>query len=96
MDAFFKSEPEGFDTIGLEESVWRRPKGGEYSDDIHVSVHVDDCLIASKSATVMSDFKQYLLLSRFVGTDEGEVTEYLGCEIIRDRENRKGCAINLA
>jgi hypothetical protein len=44
----------------------------------------------------MSDFKQYLLLSRFVGTDEGEVTEYLGCEIIRDRENRKGCAINLA
>ena len=33
----------------------------------------------------MTSFKQDLL-SRFVGTDEGEVTEYLGCEIIRDRE----------
>jgi hypothetical protein len=32
-------------------------------------------------------FKQDLL-SRFVGTDEGEVTEYLGYEIIRDREAR--------
>jgi hypothetical protein len=35
----------------------------------------------------MTVFKQDLL-SRFVGTDEGEVTEYLGCEIIRDREVR--------
>ena len=52
-----------------------------------MSAHVDDCLIACKSATVMSAFKQDLL-SRFVGTDEGEVTEYLGCEIIRDREAR--------
>jgi hypothetical protein len=32
MDAFFKSE--GFDTIGFEESVWKRPAGGKYSDDI--------------------------------------------------------------
>ncbi len=57
IDAFFKSE--GFDTIGFEESVWRRPAGGKYSDDIYVSTH-----------------------------DEGEVTEYLGCETIRDREAR--------
>jgi hypothetical protein len=35
--------------------------------------------------TVMTSFKQDLL-GRFVGTDEGEVTEYLGCEIIRNRE----------
>ena len=83
IDAFFKSE--GFDTIGFEESVWRRPAGGKYSDDIYVSAHVDDCLIACKSATVMAAFKRDLL-SRFVGTDEGEVTEYLGYEIIRDRE----------
>ena len=83
MDAYFKSE--GFDTVGFEESVWRRPAGGKYADDIFVSAHVDDCLIACKSAMVMASFKQDLL-SRFVGTDEGEVTEYLGCEIIRDRE----------
>jgi hypothetical protein len=40
MDAFFKSE--GFDTIDCEESVWRRPAGGKYLDDIYVSAHVDD------------------------------------------------------
>ncbi len=54
-----------------------------------MSTHVDDCLIVCKSATIMSAFKQDLF-SRFVGTDEGEVTEYLGCEIIRDREARTG------
>jgi hypothetical protein len=26
------------------------------------------------------------LLTRFIGTDEGEVTQYLGCELIRDRK----------
>jgi hypothetical protein len=25
------------------------------------------------------------ILTRFIGTDEREVTEYLGCELIRDR-----------
>ena len=35
----------------------------------------------------MSKFKRDLL-SRFVGTDEGEVTEYLGCELVRDRKTR--------
>ena len=37
----------------------------------------------------MSRFKADLL-SRFAGTDEGEVTEYLGCELVRDRKNRTG------
>ena len=50
-----------------------------------MSKHVDDCLIDCKSVTVMTVFKQDLL-SRFVRTDEGEVTEYWRCEIIRDRE----------
>ncbi len=59
----------------------------KYSDDIYVPAHVDDFLITCKSVTVMTAFKQDLL-SRFVGTDEGEVTEYLGYEIIRDREAR--------
>jgi hypothetical protein len=30
------------------------------------------------------------LLTRFQGTDEGEVKEYLGCEVIRDRAARTG------
>ena len=33
MDAYFKFE--GFDTIGFEESVWVRPAGGKYSEDIY-------------------------------------------------------------
>ena len=87
MDAYFKSE--GFDTIGFEESVWVRPAGGKYCEDIYVSAHVDDCLLSCKSADVMSKFKQDLL-QRFAGTDEGEVTEYLGCELIRNRKARTG------
>ena len=31
MDAFFKSE--GFDTIGFEESEWKRAGGGKYAED---------------------------------------------------------------
>ncbi len=28
------------------------------------------------------------ILTRFIGTDEREVTEYLGCELIRDRSTK--------
>ena len=37
----------------------------------------------------MSRFKQELL-TRFQGTEEGDVKEYLGCEVIRDRAARTG------
>ena len=42
-----------------------------------VSAYVNDCLIASKSKDIVVAFKKELL-TRCVGTDEGEVTEYLG------------------
>jgi hypothetical protein len=87
FDAYFMSE--GFEHVGFEESVWVRPKGGKYGEDIYVSTHVDDCLICCKSTATMSKFKQELL-TRFQGTDEGEVKEYLGCEVIRDRAARTG------
>jgi hypothetical protein len=73
MDAYFKSE--GFDTIGFEESVWVRPAAGKYLEDIYVSAHVDDCLLSCKSLTVMAEFKAHML-DRFIGTDEGEVTDH--------------------
>ena len=75
------------DDVGFEESLWVQPKGGKYGEDIYVSTHVDDCLICCKSTTTMSKFKQELL-TRFQETDEGEVKEYLGCELIRDRAAR--------
>ena len=56
--------------MGFEESVWVRPKGGKYREDIYVSTHVDGCLICCKSTTTMSKFNQELL-TRFEGTDEG-------------------------
>ena len=87
LDSYFQSE--GFQHVGFEESVWARPKGGKYSEDIYVSAHVDDCLICCKSADVMAKFKLDLF-ERFHGTDEGEVKEYLGCEVIRDRSARTG------
>ncbi len=40
MDTYFKSE--GFDTVGFEESVCRRPADGKYGEDIFVSAHVDE------------------------------------------------------
>jgi hypothetical protein len=52
----FKSE--GFDTIGFEQSVWVRPAGGKYSEDIYVSAHVDNCLLSCKSLTVMAEFNR--------------------------------------
>ena len=85
MDAFFKSE--GSDTIGFEESVWKRVDGGKYAEDIYLSAHVDDCLIACKSEDIMAAFRKEILI-RFVGTDAGEITEYLGCELIRDRSDK--------
>jgi hypothetical protein len=87
LDAFFMNE--GFEHVVFEESVWVRPKGGKYGEDIYVSTHVDDCLICCKSTASMSRFKQKLL-TRFQGTDEGEVKEYLGGEVIRDRAARTG------
>ena len=39
-----------------------------------MSAHVDDCLLSCKPSSA----------------DEGEVTEYLGCELVRDRKARTG------
>jgi hypothetical protein len=63
MDAFFESE--GSDTIEFEEFVWKRTDGGKYDEDIHVSAHVNDCLISCKSKDIMTVFKKEIL-TRFV------------------------------
>eukprot|EP00961_Rhodomonas_salina_P056825 763673-Rhodomonas_salina.2 len=49
--------------------------------------HIDDMLMACESINTLKDFKSEFL-TRFEGTDEGEVTTYLGCELIRDRANQ--------
>eukprot|EP00961_Rhodomonas_salina_P168350 2269274-Rhodomonas_salina.1 len=52
-----------------------------------VGVHIDDSLIASRDLAELEEFKR-LLLHRFKGTNGGEVTEYLGCALIRDWKNK--------
>jgi hypothetical protein len=57
-----------------------------------ISMSLPTSMTASFAASLlqlMSKFKQELL-TRFQGTDEGEVNEYLGCEGIRDRAARTG------
>ena len=55
-----------------------------YKFPILMSAHIDDTLILCKDIATLEAFKRQFL-TRFEGTDEGEVTEYLGCEIERDR-----------
>jgi hypothetical protein len=49
-----------------------------------VSAHINDTLMACKDLAKLAAFKKSFL-TRFLGTDEGEVTTYLGCELIRNR-----------
>ena len=50
----------------------------------YVSAHVDDCLTVCKSNDIMASFQKEIL-TRLIGTDEGEVIKYFGCELIRNR-----------
>jgi hypothetical protein len=45
-----------------------------------------------KSKDIMAAFKKEIH-TRFIGTDEGEVTEYLGCELIRDRSAKSATIV---
>ena len=80
-------EQKGFTKAGFEESVWIRPAGGEYADDIRLTCHIDDTLIAIKSLEVMHQFVHDILL-RFDGTYDGEVFQYVGCSLTRDWEKK--------
>ena len=87
VDRYLKSE--GFESLGFEDSVWVREPGGEYPHRIIFSAHIDDCLILCKDKGTLNKFK-FKYLKSFDGTDEGELTRHLGCELVRDRERRTG------
>jgi hypothetical protein len=53
------------------------------SEDIYVSAHVDDCLIACKSKDIIVGFKKETR-TRCISIDRDEDTVYLACELIRD------------
>jgi hypothetical protein len=52
-----------------------------------VLFYVDDVLLAAKELTTVSGVKS-LLLKRFDGKDKGEVNDFLGLAIHRDRSKR--------
>eukprot|EP00961_Rhodomonas_salina_P088877 1195824-Rhodomonas_salina.1 len=52
-----------------------------------MSTHIDNNLMACESLATLEKFKK-TFLTRFDGTDDKDVTTYLGCEVVRDRTNR--------
>jgi len=97
MDAYFKSE--GFGTIGFEESVWVRPAGGKYSEDIYVSAHVADCLLSCKSLTVMAVLRVFNMWECnpvAMPLDPNVRLSKLDCpEVVDLLAHRKYCSISL-
>eukprot|EP00961_Rhodomonas_salina_P115994 1561016-Rhodomonas_salina.1 len=65
---------QGFVTAGFEDSVW-----------LIVSAHIDDLLVSCADIATLNKFKA-AFLSRFDGTDDGQLREYLGCEVIIDAQ----------
>ena len=55
--------------------MWKRAGGGKYAEGIYVSVHVDDGLLLPVNQGHYGRFQEGNTLSRFIDTDEGEVTE---------------------
>eukprot|EP00961_Rhodomonas_salina_P215343 2908492-Rhodomonas_salina.1 len=82
FDAWMKSE--GFTQSGFEDSMWIREADARLPHSVLMSTHIDDTLILCEDLDTLQKFKA-LMLTRFEGTDEGDVTEYLGCNVVRDR-----------
>ena len=80
LDNFMKSQ--GFVAAGFEDSVWVCESCAKYKSKIIVSAHIDDLLVSCEDLRVLTAFKR-AFLARFDGTDDGELQEYLGCEVVR-------------
>eukprot|EP00961_Rhodomonas_salina_P294095 3934273-Rhodomonas_salina.1 len=89
LTKWFKEQ--GFSTVGFEDSVWTRPAGGRYQSRITVSAHIDNLLCSCVDLNVLQLLKADFL-TRFDGTDDGQVEQYLGCEVVFDRQ---ACTVTL-
>jgi len=80
---------EGFQTVGYEKSMWCKSENGH---KILLGSHIDDFIICSTSREMLDAFRIKLLDKKnggFEGTYEGPLDHYLGCEIKRDRANKR-------
>jgi hypothetical protein len=96
---YFINPPPGSPEAGNKNIVYEvlRPLYGSPSSpralhktmDAYFKSEGFDTIGFEESVWVLAEFKAHML-DRFIGTDEGDVTEYRGCELVRDRKARTG------
>ncbi len=76
----------GFEACKSDAGVYVRKREGEES--MYILVYVDDLLIICKDLNRVEWFKQ-LLRAKFNIHDLGEVKDFMGCQVRRNRENKQ-------
>jgi hypothetical protein len=76
----------GFVACKSDAGVYVRKKAGE--KPLFILVYVDDLLIICKDLSLVEWFKE-LLKSKFTIHDLGEVKDFLGCQVRRNRQDRQ-------
>eukprot|EP00961_Rhodomonas_salina_P127703 1721819-Rhodomonas_salina.2 len=74
---------QGFVAAGFKDSVWVCEPNNTYPKQLIVSAHINDLLVSCADMATLNKFKA-AFLARFDGTDNGLLTEYLGCEVVID------------
>lgn len=83
LKAFLKDY--GFSSVNNSDTFFKRSDTSS-KENIFLVYHVDDILISFSNDKIGEDFKR-AILSRFSGTDEGQVRRYLGIDITRDSKS---------
>jgi hypothetical protein len=78
---------QGFTKSAADPCIYIKKADSNVSNDIFVGLYVDDIIICGPSVSVVSRFKKSLS-SRFKCKDLGEIRNYLGMQISRDRVNK--------
>eukprot|EP00961_Rhodomonas_salina_P047824 642367-Rhodomonas_salina.2 len=81
LDYFMKSQ--GFIAAGFEDLVWVCYPNNTYPKQLIDSVHINDLLVSCADMATLNKFKA-AFLALFDGTDDGLLTEYLGCKVVID------------
>jgi hypothetical protein len=76
----------GFVACKSDAGVYVRKREGE--KPLFILVYVDDLLIICKDLSLVEWFKE-LLKSKFTIHDLGEVKDFLGCQVRRNRQDRQ-------
>ena len=75
------------DELGFELKATYADYSLYVSKDIVIAVYVDDLMLLTRGIEAMKKAKQ-ILLQRYQMTDLGEITRFIGIDIVRNRERR--------